>query len=81
MSSLKGEGLFVGNGLGENWASDANNGEPKTEALTITFLPFIVDPWESRECTVEEGVGLKVLLELVRFDKAIECACSRSSHA
>ena len=55
----------MGNGLGENWASDANNGEPKTEALTITFLPFIVDPWESRECTVKEGVGLKVLLELV----------------
>ena len=62
---MKGEGLFVGNELGENWASDVNNGELKTGALTITFLPFTEDPWESRECTVEEGVGLKVLLELV----------------
>ena len=62
---MKGEGLFVGNGLGENWALDANNGEPKTRAWTITFLPFTEDPWESQECTVEEGVGLKVLLELV----------------
>ena len=65
MGSLKGEGLFVGNELGENWALDANNGEPKTGAMIITFLPFTEDPWESRECTVEEGVGLKVLLELV----------------
>ena len=55
----------MGNGLGENWTSDANNGEPKTGVLTITILPFTEDPWESRECTVEEGVGLKVLLELV----------------
>ena len=55
----------MGNGLGEIWASDTNNGEPKTGALIITFLPFTKDPWESRECTIEEGVGLKVLVELV----------------
>ena len=55
----------MGNRLGEVQASDANNGEPKTGALIITFLPFTKDPWESWECTIEEGVGLKVLVELV----------------
>ena len=81
VSSLKGEGLFMGNGLGEIWASYANNGKPKTGALIITFLPFTKDPWELREYTIEEGVGLKVLVELVWFDRAIECACFRPSHA
>ena len=59
MGSLKGEGIVVGSGLGDIWASEKDIGKPKSEALSTASLPFSEDHWETRGSTIEEGAGLK----------------------
>ena len=59
MGSLKGEGILVGSGLGDIWASEKDIGKPKSEALSTTYLPCNEDHWETRDSTTEEGTGLK----------------------